>query len=162
MANMKISELPSLSSLPDDAVVPVVSGGKVYQVLAGSLSGIQRTVANDDSIVPSGSYIGSIYYNSSYGVKVGYMANGDVLLSMQSGTSNTYEYLEFSLNTAISGVSITTVVPSGSYTGGQPGLIYACVLHGITNTVNISVQMRNINYSKNSVTAQITVTEVSA
>ena len=46
MANMKISELPYLSSLPCDAVMPAVYNGKVYKVSASALTGTDTSDAD--------------------------------------------------------------------------------------------------------------------
>lgn len=119
---------------------------------------ILRKVINDDSITPTGSYATSTYYNTSYGVKIGYMANGDVILSMRSGTTTAYEVLLFTLASAPSGVTITAH-STPSTTAGPAAAIYACVLSGISGHVTISVAMNGRNSSYDYTTCAITVTE---
>lgn len=136
-----------------------------FSTMAGNIesisAGIARLVTNDDSITPTGTYATSTYYNTTYGVKIGYCSDGSILLSMQGGTSTGYETIYFSLASAPDGVSITEAHnTSTSYVTGKPALIYACVLTGITTDVTISVAMDSVNASYDYVNCAITVTEV--
>lgn len=122
---------------------------------------ITRLITNDDDITPSGTYATSTYYNTSYGVKIGYMYGGDIILSMQGGTTTSYEYLYFQLGTVPSGVTLANVfVPTGSssYVTGYPGIIYACVISGLTSTatMSITINSRNGTYDCTVVTINIT------
>ena len=129
--------------------------------IASISTGVEALVANDESISPSGTYANSTYYNTSYGVKIGYMRNGDIILSMQGGTSTAYEGLYFSLGTVPSGVTITEEHnTSSSYASAKAGLIYACVLHGITQKVNISVTMSYRNATVDYTKCEINITAV--
>ena len=115
-------------------------------------------MVNDESITPTGSYATSTYYNTAYGVKIGYKANGDILLSMRSGTTTSYEMLLFALASAPSGVTMTAHATPSTSAGPAAG-IYACVLHGITKHVTISVAMGTINSSYDYTKCDITVSE---
>lgn len=122
-------------------------------------TGITRLISNDTSITPSGSYATSTYYNTSYGVKIGYMASGDIILSMKGGTSTSYEYLNFVLGTAPSGVSLTWALDtSANYATGKPGIQYACVLSGITQKSSISITMGTRDSTYDYVTVTVNVT----
>ena len=124
-------------------------------------TGITRIINNDTSITPSGTYATSTYYNTSYGVKIGYMPSGDVLLSMRGGTSTSYEYLNFVLGTVPSGVTLTWALDtSANYATGKPGVQYACVLSGITQKSNISLTMSSRDGTYDYVTVTINVTVV--
>ena len=129
--------------------------------IPGSLqAGVPRLITNDTSITPSGTYATSTYYNTTYGVKIGYMYGGNIILSMQGGTSTSYEYLYFQLGTVPSGVTLANVfnpTASSSYVTGYPGIIYACVISGLTSTATMSIAMngRNGTYDYTSVTINI-------
>jgi hypothetical protein len=115
-------------------------------------------VTNDLSIVPTGTYASSTYYNVDYGVKIGYVADGDILLSMRGGTTTSYENMRFNLASAPAGVSITAATTSGTSTAA--GTIFACVLSGISAPVTIGIEMNTINSTNDYVECDITVTEV--
>lgn len=128
--------------------------------IAGISTGLPRLVTNDDSIEVTGTYATSAYYNTTYGVKIGYCPDGSILLSMQTGTSANYETPYFTLASAPDGVTITEAHnASTSYVTGKPGLIYACVLNGITSPVTISVAVGSFSSNYDYVKYEITVTE---
>lgn len=129
--------------------------------VTGSLvEGIPRKILNDDSIAPTGTYATSTYYNTDYGVKIGYMNNGDIILSMQGGTSTAYEYLYFNASSLPSGVTLTaaTSFTRTSYTSGAPSNIYACVLSGFTGYGNIAIDLSTRNSTYDYTQADITLT----
>ena len=133
-----------------------------YALMAQNISnittGIERLVTNDESIIPSGLYATSDYYNTTYGVKIGYCPNGDILLSMKSGTTTAYENLNFTLASAPYGVTITS--SSASWDTANPaGQLYVCVLSGITSKVKIAVAMSERNSTYDYTTCAVTVTE---
>lgn len=104
-------------------------------------------VTNGESITPTGTYATSTYYDTTFGVKIGYTAGGDVLLMMQGGTTTNYEYLQFVLDsTSMSGVTIERCDMSASSNAtGKSAVIYGCVLSGITADCTISVTMSTYN-----------------
>jgi hypothetical protein len=51
MANVKISQLPSLSTMTDIAQIPVVAGGTTYQITGANLSTYFGTGAVGSKIV---------------------------------------------------------------------------------------------------------------
>lgn len=122
-------------------------------------TGIARRIVNDESITPSGSYATSTYYNTTYGVKVGYCPNGDILISMQGGTSTSYENIYFTLASAPSGVAIKT--NNNTYdTSGDAGNIFACLISGLTVDATVSIAMGTINSSYDYVQCAITIKAV--
>lgn len=104
-------------------------------------------VTNGESITPTGTYATSTYYNTTFGVKIGYTADGDVLLMMKGGTTTNYEYLQFALDSSsMSGVTIERCdMSANSNATGKPEVIYGCVLKGITKNCRISVTMSTYN-----------------
>lgn len=130
---------------------------EIKNIIAGGL--LQRFVTNDTSIKPTGTYATSTYYNTSYGVKIGYCPDGSVLLSMRGGTTTSYENLNFTLASAPSGVSLTTSKTTWD-TSDPVGNLYVCLLTGITSNVTISIAMSGVNGSYDYVTCAITVTKV--
>lgn len=128
---------------------------------AGSATGIKALITNDTSITPTGTYATSTYYNTSYGVKVGYMRNGDIIVSMQAGTTTSYEALYMNLASAPSGVTITTAYnTNSSYSTGSPALIYACIISGLKSNATMSIAMTTRNGSYDYTRCDITLTAV--
>jgi len=136
----------------------------LYEDTDGEITGtyegeIVRLITNDNSITPTGTYATSTYYNTTYGVKLGYMANGDIILSMRAGTTTSYEYLYFYLASAPSGVTITEVHnTSSSYATAAAGLIYACVISGLTVKSQIAIAMNTYNGTGDYTRVDITIT----
>ena len=82
---------------------------------------------------------------------------------MQGGSTTSYEYLYFQLGTVPSGVTLANVFnpsASSSYVTGYPGIIYACVISGLTTTATMSIALngRNATYDYTTVTINITAT----
>ena len=119
-------------------------------------------VRNGESITPTGTYATTSYIDLDFGVKVGYKANGDVLLLMKAKTSTSYEYLDFALASgSMSGVTLTTQDMSASSNAtGKPDCIYGCVLSGISQNCNIAVACGSVNSTYDWVKCTITVTAV--
>lgn len=117
-------------------------------------------VTNGESITPTGTYATSTYYDTTFGVKIGYTAGGDVLLLMQGGTTTGYETLQFVLDpSSMSGVTITRRdMSADSSVGNKTAMIYGCVLSGITRNCTISVTMSSYNASYDYTQCTIKVT----
>lgn len=120
--------------------------------------GIEPIIVNDGSITPTGTYANSTYYNTSYGVKIGYMANGDVMISMQGGTSTSYENIYFYAASLPSGVTLTA--PSKFGTGNAAEMMFVCIISGLTGSANIAIDMSTRNRSSNYVRCDLTITYV--
>lgn len=119
---------------------------------------VQKRIANADSITPTGTYATSTYYNTDFGVKIGYMDDGAVMLAMKAGATTKYEYLQFTLASAPSGVTITTVnMGSDSGAGGKAAVIYACILSGVPVGSAISIAMNTRDDTYDYTTCAITV-----
>lgn len=165
----KVKAYELLNPLQDKEVQPVPSGQVItpdegyYGLSQVTVSpGVSVRVANGGGITPGGTYANSTYYDAAYGVKIGYMVNGDIILSMRGGTSTSYEYLYFTLASAPDGVTLTAAsnFTTSSYATAAPGNIYACILSGVKRPVNISLDMSTVNLTYDYTRVDITVTEV--
>ena len=138
------------------------SASDTYQTMANNIqsieTGVKRMVANDTSIVPTGTYATNTYYNTSFGVLISYAPNGDVVLTMKGGTTTTYENLYYVLVSAPDGVTMEFVRNTGA--SSTAGRIYSCVLHNIQTLVNIAIAMNSRNSSNDYTQCNITITEV--
>ena len=138
------------------------SASDTYQTMANNIqsieTGVKRMVANDTSIVPTGTYATSTYYDTSFGVLISYAPNGDVVLTMKGGTTTTYENLYYVLDSAPTGVTMEFVRNTG--TSSASGRIYSCVLNNIQTLVNIAIAMNDRNSSSDYTRCDITITEV--
>lgn len=138
------------------------SASDTFQTMANNIqsieTGVKRMVANDTSIIPTGTYATSTYYNTNFGVLISYAPNGDVVLTMKGGTTTTYENLYYVLDSAPSGVTMEFVRNTGA--SSTAGRIYSCVLHNIQTLVNIAIVMNSRNSSNDYTRCNITITEV--
>lgn len=120
--------------------------------------GILPLIANDGSIVPTGTYATATYYNLEYGVKIGYMANGDVMISMKNGTSTAYENLYFHAASLPSGVTLDA--PSKFGSGNVVNMTFVGIISGLTGSANIAINMSTRNSSQDYVRCDLTITYV--
>ena len=138
------------------------SASDTYQTMANNIqsieTGVKRMVANDTSIVPTGTYANNTYYNTNFGVLISYAPNGDVVLTMKGGTTTAYENLYYVLSSAPDGVTMEFVRNTGA--SSTAGRIYSCVLHNIQTLVNIAIAMNSRNSSSDYTQCNITITEV--
>ena len=120
--------------------------------------GILPLIANDGSIVPTGTYATATYYDLAYGVKIGYMANGDVMISMKNGTSKAYENLYFHAASLPSGVTLDA--PSTFGTGNVVGMTFVGIISGLTGSANIAINMSTRDATNDYVRCDLTITYV--
>ena len=120
--------------------------------------GIQPIIANDGSITPTGTYATSDYYNISYGVKIGYMANGDVMISMQGGSSTAYENIYFYAASLPS--EVTLIAPSTFGSVNAINMMFVGIISGLTGDANIAINMSTRNSSQDYVRCDLTITYV--
>ena len=120
--------------------------------------GILPLITNDGSIVPTGTYATATYYNLEYGVKIGYMANGDVMISMKNGTSTAYENLYFYAASLPSGVTLDA--PSTFGSGNVVGMTFVGIISGLTGSANIAINMSTRNSTSDYVRCDLTITYV--
>ena len=120
--------------------------------------GILPLIANDGSIVPTGTYATETYYDLAYGVKIGYMANGDVMISMKNGTSKAYENLYFHAASLPSGVTLDA--PSTFGTGNVVGMTFVGIISGLTGSANIAINMSTRDGTNDYVRCDLTITYV--
>lgn len=128
---------------------------KINQICGGTL------ITNADNVTLTGDVAtNASYVNQTYGVKVGYMNNGDIIVSMQGGTSGNWEYLDFSLASAPAGVTITTSNMATTNITGKVSVIYACVLSGLTVPCEMSIAVAAGASANDNVPCKITLTQV--
>ena len=120
--------------------------------------GIETLIANDGSITPTGTYATAGYYNLEYGVKIGYMANGDVMISMKNGTSTAYENLYFYAASLPTGVTLDA--PSTFSSSNVVGMTFVGIISGLTGPANIAIDMSTRNSSTDYVRCDLTITYV--
>ena len=120
--------------------------------------GIETLIANDGSITPTGTYATAGYYNLEYGVKIGYMANGDVMISMKNGTSKAYENLYFYAASLPTGVTLDA--PSTFSSSNVVGMTFVGIISGLTGPANIAIDMSTRNSSTDYVRCDLTITYV--
>ena len=117
--------------------------------------GIEQLIKNDTSITPTGTYATSVYYDTSYGVKVGYMSNGDVMVSMENGTSSSYKTLRFTEDSLPSGVTLYAPESTGfSFGYNASKTAYCCIISGLTAlaTLRINMEARSSSYTTCAIT----------
>lgn len=116
--------------------------------------GIEQLIENDTSITPTGTYATSTYYNTSYGVKIGYMSNGGVIISMENGTSSQYRTLRFTASSLPSGVTLTAPSSTGTQFGSHTIIAYSCIVTGLTGMATLSIAMnaRSTSYTTCAIT----------
>lgn len=129
-----------------------------YKQVVVDVAGIKPIIANDGSIVPTGTYATATYYNLEYGVKIGYMANGDVMIAMKNGTSTAYENLYFHAASLPSGVTLDA--PSKFGSGNVVGMTFVGIISGLTGSANIAIDMSTRNSSTDYVRCDLTITYV--
>ena len=138
------------------------SASDTYQTMANNIqsieTGVKRIVANDTSIVPTGTYANSTYYNVSFGVLISYAPNGEVVLTMKGGTTTSHENLYYVLDSAPPGVTMEFVPNTATASAAER--IYSCVLKNIQTLVNIEIAMNSRNSSSDYTRCDITITEV--
>lgn len=129
-----------------------------YKQVVVDVTGIKQIIANDGSIVPTGTYATSAYYNLDYGVKIGYMANGDVMISMKNGTSTAYENLYFYAASFPTGVTLDA--PSTFSASNVVDMTFVGIISGLTGSANIAIDMSTRNSSTDYVRCDLTITYV--
>lgn len=129
-----------------------------YKQVVVDVAGIKKIIANDGSIVPTGTYATEAYYNIEYGVKIGYMANGDVMISMKNGTSTAYENLYFYAASLPSGVALDA--PSTFSSSNVVGMTFVGIISGLTSSANMAIDMSIRNSSSDYVRCDLTITYV--
>lgn len=120
--------------------------------------GIEPLIANDGSITPTGTYATEGYYNLEYGVKIGYMANGDVMISMKNGTSTAYENLYFYAASLPTGVTLDA--PSTFSSSNVVGMTFVGIISGLTGSANIAIDMSTRDSSHDYIRCDLTITYV--
>lgn len=160
----KHSSLAALFTAIADAIRAKTGGTEAIvaddfpEAITAISTGVERLITNDDSIVPTGTYATSTYYNVDFGVKIGYCPNGDIILAMKGGTSTSYENIVFLLGSAPDGVSIVTTSSTSYDTANSAGGLYCCVIKGLTVPSTIAVEYSERNTSYDYISFKIIIT----
>lgn len=115
-----------------------------------------RIISNDTDIVPTGQYATDTNYSESYGVKIGYCPNGDIMVSMMK-VSYDNGPLHFSV---VREGTFDEILEYTTSFQGQEG-IYTCVISGITKLSEMSVSMdetETLNTGETAIKCLITIT----
>ena len=150
--NGKLAKAPSITRTSDN-----LDGYKQVVVNVPN-EGILPLISNDGSIIPTGTYATATYYNLEYGVKIGYMANGDVMISMKNGTSTAYENLYFYAASLPTGVTLDA--PSTFGTGNVRDMTFVGIISGLTGSANIAINMSTTNGTYDYVRCDLTISYV--
>lgn len=126
-------------------------------------------IRNDQNVIPTGDYTNR--YDKTYGVKVGYCSNGDIMISMSGNNGILYptrppEYetykLKFSLEKAPDGVKISYYGELASALDSSCGdcVTTTCVVSGLTVPSELSISMNSYDSEEDCYTCAITITAI--
>lgn len=113
---------------------------------------IKRFITNDENVTVAGT---TAAIDTTYGVKVGYCSNGDVIISTKAPSTGRYYVSKYQLVSAPDGVTIKTVTPTASYVQ-YTNYMDCCVISGLKKEAVLGV---NISTSYSNTTIKITLTE---
>lgn len=104
----------------------------------------------------TGTYASSTYYTAAE-CRMGCNKNGDLFITIQGGTSASYENVYFTSVSVPSGVSFVGQ-PNYQYTSGAVGQYYTAIFTGVTAKVNVSINLSAVNSTYDYVQADVTIT----
>jgi hypothetical protein len=129
----------------------------VLSTYAGVIDDIVLGIPNlCGTLTFTGTYASAPYFTES-GSRMGCNDRGDVFLIVQGGTSASYENVVFVLTSAPAEISLEQT-PVYTHASNSAGVHYGCVLTGVTQKINIAVNLDTINSSYDYVRANLTVT----
>lgn len=147
------------------------NNGSVYIAPNASVSIVGTPDASSNVITKfitstsvEGTYATSTYYDTNFGVQIGYLNNTDIVLMMSGGTSTAYEDLSFDLSSAPSGITYSRDECSNyTSTDGRAGYLSVQIFRGfdISKQYNISIGMNGRNSTSDYILCDVTITEVS-
>lgn len=108
------------------------------------------------SISYTGTYATATYF-TEHGCRTGFNENGDVFITIQGGTSTTYENILFSPLSLPDGIIMLTP-QSYTHASNPAGTYYTCVLAGVTKPININIDFASRDSTYDYVKANVTVT----
>ncbi len=112
----------------------------------------------------TGTYATSTYYDTDFGVQIGYINNTDIVLMMSGGTSTSYEDLTFDLASAPSGITCSRDECSDYMsTDGGAGYLSVQIFRGfdVSKQYNISIDMSSRSSTKDYILCDVTIAEAS-
>lgn len=161
--------LPLVTSEDNDKILAVIDGE--WGVSTPEEMGyISQEQANTQLEEANASWSGDLTFSGTYATATYYTAAGCSLavdkqkgmafITIQSGTSSSYENIYFTGHTLPDGVTALTTQKYGGPTTGTAGAYFTQVLTGITGKVNVAVALSTYNSTYDYVQANLTVTYV--
>ena len=127
----------------------IKSGVRIFGVTGISWAG---------TLTFSGTYATSTYYTAAGCSLAVDKDTGKAFVTIQSGTSTSYENIVFTASSLPSGVTLLAPPAAAHGTGGTEKSYFTCCLSGITGKINVAVDMSTRNSSYDYVQAALTVT----
>lgn len=156
-------------------VIAKKNNGSVYIApnASVSISGIPDASSNVmtkfiSNVEITGTYATSTYYNTDFGVQIGYLSNSDIVVMIRGGTSTSYEHLYIdSISSSLpSGVTLNEQETTNFWTGNgsttdSTGYLYAAIYRGFdaSKTYSLSVNMSGRDSTDDSIDATVTFVE---
>lgn len=106
------------------------------------------------SISVTGTYATSTYYNTEFGIQIGYLNNSDIVVMIRGGTSSSYEHINVEMGVLPDGVYINGEEGTTFYSGSSDdtGYMYAQIFRGFdassTYSMTVSMDSRNNTYDQ--------------
>ena len=140
------------------AVASDIALAKTAYVNGTKLTGTNTaTITNPvNSFTINGDYASSTYYTAA-GSGYAIMANGNVVIFIQGGTSTSYEHIYFNANSLTGATAGVGFGISDWDTSDPAQVVYACTLTGVSAGRAITVALDNVNSTDDYVRANITV-----
>lgn len=108
-----------------------------------------------NSITYTGTYATSTYFTQA-GCRTGFNENGELFITIQGGTSASYENVQFAAGTLGSGIALVGQ-GSFSYASQTVQQYYTAIFSGVTKRVDISINFSAINATLDYVTATVSI-----
>lgn len=125
------------------------AGKEIFGVTGASWAG---------TLTFSGTYATSTYYTAAGCYLTVDKDTGRAFVTIQGGTSTTYENIVFTSSSLPSGVTLYAPPAAAHGTAGSAQQYYTCMLTGITGKINVAVAMGSRNSSYDYVQCALTVT----
>ena len=131
MANVKISQLPSLSTMTNVAQIPVVAGGVTYQITGANLQNYFVGTYGNANVVANLAALGTNPISTTGNITAGTLDAVDLVINRISSDDSSFVTIEDGVN--VNGTISATGNISGNYFIGNGSL-----LTGISNTGNVT------------------------
>lgn len=132
----------------------IIPNGYVFKVRRRPKEGSDIITPFITSISVTGAYATSTYYNTEFGIQIGYLNNSDIVVMIRGGTSSSYEHINVEMGDLPDGVSINGEEGTAFYNGSSDdtGYMYAQIFRGFdassTYSMTVSMDSRNSTYDQ--------------